>query len=219
MINCSASARLFAPLLIVLAFISGEMPAFAATFRVFGGEIADIAADGTILFTTILRYPDGTFSPTFEAFGYGYGPYGNGTVATELSEDGLIIAGHAATKTSEFYHAWVKYGDSGYTPIGTLGGDRSLVYGMSDDGQYLAGTSYNSQATAQGFRWSHATGMEAIDFLPKSPWATVSGMSADGRTITGTASIVDESFDPGYVDQDCAGECGPLIAQYSQAFI
>jgi uncharacterized membrane protein len=90
---------------------------------------------------------------------------------------------------------------------------------MSDDGQYLAGTSYNSQAIAQGFRWSQASGMEPIDFLPKSVGATVSGMSADGRAIAGTASIVDDSFDPGYVDRDCAGVCGPLVAQYSQAFV
>jgi hypothetical protein len=61
--------------------------------------------------------------------------------------------------------------------------------------------------------------MEAIDYLPKSIGASVSGMSADGLAITGTASIVDDSFDPGYVAQDCAGECGPIIASYSQAFV
>lgn len=47
----------------------------------------------------------------------------------------------------------------------------------------------------------------------------MSGISANGHTITGTASIVDDSYDPGYVVRDCAGECGPPIAQYSQAFI
>ncbi len=61
--------------------------------------------------------------------------------------------------------------------------------------------------------------MDAIDYLPKSVWASVSGVSAGGHVITGTASIVDDSFDPGYVDRDCDGGCGPLVAQYSQAFI
>ncbi len=172
-----------------------------------------------ILFSTYLRDPDGNVSPTFDAFGRGYDRYGTGTIATELSNDGSIIAGHGVTKTSDFYQGWVKHGDEGYTPIGTLGGDRSMVYGMSDDGQYLAGTSYNSQATAQGFRWSEASGMEGIDYLPKSTNATVSGMSAGGQVIAGTASVVDDSFDPGFVIRDCAGDCGPLIAQYSQAFI
>ena len=219
MIRCSAAARLFAPPLIVFAFMPGDVPAAVATLRLFGGELTDIAADGTILFATHLRHPDGRISPTFDAFGRGYGSYGTGTIATELSNDGSIMAGHGATKTSQFYQGWVKHGDEGYTPIGTLGGDRSLVYGMSDDGRYLAGTSYTSQPTAQGFRWSQASGMEAIDYLPKSTGAGVTGMSADGRVIIGTASITDDSFDPGHVAQDCAGDCGPLIAQYSQAFV
>jgi uncharacterized membrane protein len=217
--NSCATARLFTPLLIVLAFMSGDLSASEATFRLLGGEITDMAADGTILFSRYLRYPDGTTSPTFDAFDRGYDQYGTGTIATEISNDGSIIAGHGATKTSQFYQGWVKHGDGDFTPIGTLGGDRSLVYGMSDDGQYLAGTSYNSQATAQGFRWSQAFGMEAINYLPKSASATVSGMSWDGQTIAGTATILDDSFDPGHVDRDCAGECGPLIARYSQAYI
>jgi uncharacterized membrane protein len=219
MIYASPTARPFATVLFVLAFIFGELPAYAATFRTFGGEITDIAEDGTILFSTHVRYLDGSISPPFDPFGLRLDPYAYDTFATEFSSDGSIIAGHGATNTSDFYQGWIKYPNGGYTPIGTLGGDRSLVYGMSDDGRYLAGTSYNSHATAQGFRWSQASGMEPVDLLPKSIGATVSGMSANGNAITGTASIVDDSFDPGYVVQDCAGECGPLIAQYSQAII
>lgn len=158
--NCSATTCLLVPLLVVFALAPGDLPASEATFRLFEGEITDMAADGTILFATHSRYPDGTTAPAFDAFGRGYGTYGNATVATELSNDGSIVAGHAATLTSDFYQGWVKYPDEGYTPIGTLGGDRSLVYGMSEDGQYLAGSSYNSQTTAQGFRWSRANGME-----------------------------------------------------------
>ncbi len=124
--NCSTTARVFTPLLVVLAFMGRDLSASEATFRVFGGEISDIAADGTILFPALARFPDGRSSPVFDAFGRGYVDYGLGTVATEISSDGSIIAGHALTQTSDFYQGWVKHGDKGYRPIGTLGGDGSM---------------------------------------------------------------------------------------------
>jgi uncharacterized membrane protein len=215
----SGSLRLLSALVpFIWAILFGELPASAATFRL-APPVSDIALDGTILGPSGLLYLDGSTSPTLDAFGRGYIDYGVGTVATEISSDGSTIAGHALTKTSDHSLGWVKHVDADYIPIGTLGGDHSWVYGMSEDGQFLAGTSYNARASTQGFRWSQSLGMEAIDYLPNSNQASVSGMSADGRVITGSGWIADDRFNPGGADIDCYAVCGPLIASYSQAFV
>ena len=181
-----------------------------ASFR-FYAPIVDMASSGETLFGKVVQSQ--TSGDTYlDAFG-------GDTVGTDISDDGKVVAGNGTTPTSQFYRGWIKQSGGPYVDIGTLGGDRTFVAGMSEDGKYVAGISFNAQSLYQGFRWSQNAGMQPIDFLPRSSQMSVSGIAADGKVVVGTATIVDDRFDPGFVMQDCAGDCGPLVARYEQAFV
>ena len=105
MTNRSVLSRMAVLAFTVFALLPSNSPAGEATFRVFWGSITDVGADGSILFPKQVQYPNGTTSPEFNAFDLQFDQFGNGTVATELSSDGSVVAGYGITNTSQHYQA------------------------------------------------------------------------------------------------------------------
>jgi probable HAF family extracellular repeat protein len=60
----------------------------------------------------------------------------------------------------------------------------SYPYGVSGDGSTVVGAS-NSPAGDQAFRWTSATGMQGLGYLPGGSTSSALGVSADGSTIVG----------------------------------
>lgn len=195
----------------ILLHVTSAASAVNATFQLVSGQIADIDSGGDILFPDYLQRTT-TQSAALDAFG-------GTTVATDISNDGTVIAGHGTTPTGQYYRGWIKQGSGPYVDLGTLGGDRAVVAGMSEDGEFVTGRSTNAQSQYQAFRWSQQSGMQPLDFLPHGQSMSSAGISADGKVIAGTVTVVDDSYDPGFVIDDCAGVCGPPIARYDQAFV
>jgi uncharacterized membrane protein len=199
-------------LLLALIALSPKIAMAAGTsFRFSYGAITDIASSGEILFGSVVLS---------QTSGYTYlDAFGGVTMGAGISDDGKVIAGNGTTPTSQFYRGWIKQTGGPYIDIGTLGGDRTFVAGMSEDGKYVAGVSFNAQSQYQGFRWAQDTGMKPVDFLPRSSDMSVSGISANGNVVVGTANVFDGRYDPGLIAYDCAGICGPPVARYQQAFM
>lgn len=102
-----------------------------------------------------------------------------------------------------------------FIPLGTVPGyETSVAYGVSDDGAVVAGTSTSSNDYPRAFRWTDATGMEAIDVLgtDTSTFAGTHGqqpISADGSTIVAMSYSQDAFSGPGHnlkVFQDIKGQ-------------
>jgi len=73
---------------------------------------------------------------------------------------------------------------TGYTP----GAIASRVYGMSADGNSVAGYSFSSSPFNPGFRWTRDGGREDFGLEPGLPRATIGfGISGDGSTVVGHA--------------------------------
>jgi uncharacterized membrane protein len=198
---------------VCLALFPARGGAAPATFRTIPESVVAISPSGTILTPSNSISPSGVRSAEFNAFGVV-------TRATAISDDGSVIAGHGSTTTDDFYHGWIRRSDGLYQPIGSLGGGHSTVYGMSADGTQLVGTSRNSDGRQQGFHWSSTLSIRAVPFLPNAAEAYASSISADGRAVSGTATVLCPECQSNIVAWDCAlADCGPPTPSYRQAYI
>jgi probable HAF family extracellular repeat protein len=68
----------------------------------------------------------------------------------------------------------------------------SFGIAMSANTNVVAGIAYDSMSNRQAFRWTQATGMTGLGFLPGYTASAATGISADGTTIIGTVS--DQNF-------------------------
>jgi probable HAF family extracellular repeat protein len=73
------------------------------------------------------------------------------------------------------------------TWLGTLGGDRSVAWGVSADGSVVVGWAYNAAGRMRPFRWTAAGGMQDLGTLPGSDESVARGVSADGSVVVGWA--------------------------------
>jgi probable HAF family extracellular repeat protein len=68
--------------------------------------------------------------------------------------------------------------------LGTLGGDWSWAYGVSDDGAVVVGTARNTDEQSRAFRWTASGGMQNLGTLGGSV-SYAYGVSADGAVVVG----------------------------------
>lgn len=80
-----------------------------------------------------------------------------------------------------------------FAPGGTLQNySESFATAMSADTNVVAGFAMSDAGIRQAFRWTQATGMTGLGFLPGYTASTATAISADGTTIIGTVS--DQNF-------------------------
>lgn len=124
--------------------------------------------------------------------------FGDPTLQTSISainDTGTVWVGYGQG------HA-IRYANGAFTdlhtgaafgPGGTLENYvESYAGAMSADTNVVAGTAYDSMSNRQAFRWTQATGMTGLGFLPGYTASTATAISADGTTIVGTVS--DQNF-------------------------
>jgi len=70
--------------------------------------------------------------------------------------------------------------------LGTLGGSRSIAYGVSADGSVVVGWAYNTSGQIRAFRWTAQTGMQDLGTLG-GDWSQALSVSADGSVVVGSA--------------------------------
>lgn len=81
-------------------------------------------------------------------------------------------------------------------------GVESRAYGVSDDGKFVAGY-FAANRKFEAFRWTDATGIVSLGFLPGANWSSSTGnghqsLSGDGTTTIGRSFLFDSSI-PGTV--------------------
>jgi probable HAF family extracellular repeat protein len=116
-----------------------------------------------------------------------------GAAAMAVSEDGTVVVGNAndATARANAFR-WTQ--KTGMEPLGFLSGAyNSYATGVSSNGSVVvgyAGTNLNCggwPACTAPFRWTKATGMVQLPFLPGQTNGIATGVSEDGKTVVGYA--------------------------------
>ncbi len=70
--------------------------------------------------------------------------------------------------------------------LGTLGGGKSVAYGVSADGSVVVGKAHNAAGQDRAFRWTAAGGMRSLGTLGGGE-SEARGVSADGSVVVGVA--------------------------------
>ncbi len=137
--------------------------------------------------------------------------------ASGISNDGSVIVGSGwmqdeTTGERKSYEAYRWTREEGMVGLGTLPGSaQSWAQVVSEDGNLVLGTNYGEETTPETslrelaeelFVWSEASGMQSLtEILSREIGAelpsnlTVRAMSADERTIVGTAENLTNRFD------------------------
>ncbi|MEQ8843608.1 MAG: GC-type dockerin domain-anchored protein [Phycisphaerales bacterium] len=110
--------------------------------------------------------------------------------ASATSADGSVVVGASRSRPGPVggeAFLWVE--GFGMLGLGRLDPeDASIALGVSADGSIIVGSSGPTPDDRTPFRWTAATGLEALELLPgESKSGEASGISADGRTIVGWA--------------------------------
>jgi autotransporter-associated beta strand protein len=122
--------------------------------------------------------------------GLGFLPGGNFSNATSVSSDGSIVVGASGNFRTQAFRWTASTGMVGlgflptdnFSGAGRISGDGSVVVGSSEN-LPLAGPLTHSEA----FRWTAATGMIGLGFLPGYQFSAASGTNSDGSVVVGTA--------------------------------
>ncbi len=122
-------------------------------------------------------------------------PGWNGAIATEMSDDGTVIAGRTFNSTESRLFRWTQAG--GMQVLGEL--DGATVSDLSADGSVLVGRYQPSDGTDRAFYWSEQTGfIDVMNHLTSSGvdltgWRLLNAqaVSDDGLTIAGSSRYTD----------------------------
>ena len=108
-------------------------------------------------------------------------------VARDVSGDGSVIAGMGATPFGGQAFRWTATG--GMVPLeNPLGGFRSVLGAISDDGSVIVGNRYSVSGTSEAFRWTLEDGMVGLGDLPGgTSQSSQPGVSPDGSIVVGAS--------------------------------
>ncbi len=118
------------------------------------------------------------------------------TTISAINDTGTVWVGYGQFQGPVYVtgHA-IRYANGGFTDLHTgaafgPGGSlqnysESFATAMSADTNVVAGFAMNDLGNRQAFRWTQATGMTGLGFLPGYSWSNANGISADGTTIIG----------------------------------
>lgn len=144
-----------------------------------GKTVVGAAEDASSLVGRAFRWTAGTGAQNI-----GPGDASLSSDASGVSADGSVVVGSFGNSTSEAFRWTAALGAVG---IGFLpGGDFSLASKVNGNGSVIVGTA-NDGTTLRSFRWSTATGMQALPIASGFDFSYgASGVSADGSVIVGT---------------------------------
>jgi len=131
-----------------------------------------------------------------------------GMDAVGVSDDGLVVAGNTTHPTTGQKVATRWTSATGVQLLGTVGGgsgcglDLSSAYDISGDGSTIVGLAWIG-CKAYGFRWTAATGMQALQYLANG-LNRCSAISGDGSALGGFAQGTFERT-PAYWAPDTSG--------------
>ncbi len=153
--------------------------------------VADMSADGTTIIGGVsglgnaVRWVNGVM----EVLPVQPGVSDFGVIA--VNGDGSVIVGEALYEGEFTAVKWTSEGVSGFD--GIKRGAYSFATAVSEDGNVITGLSEFD--AAEGFRWTAATGLEWLGFLPGGSWhSTIVSMSADGSVMGGQSHVSPDNF-------------------------
>jgi probable HAF family extracellular repeat protein len=103
-----------------------------------------------------------------------------------LSADGSVAVGIVSTLGFQA----VQWRDGAISGLGYLpgGGSNSCATAVSHDGRVIVGYSDSDQGLWEAFRWTEATGMVGLGFLPNDRKSQATAVSADGSIVVANSA-------------------------------
>lgn len=157
---------------------------FCNFFQVLTGDHSRLAIGPAIL-AVIVCANLAPAQPTITNLGVLDG--GNFSYATAISANGLVVCGSSTSSGGQRAFRWTE--TDGLVSLGALSGFTSYSVGqaVSDDGAFVAGSSYGANNSARGFRWSSSTGLQSVSVLGTGSASYASAISANGSVIAGAS--------------------------------
>lgn len=173
-------------------WVQGMVQLLPLPWGAVGGEAKAISEDGTTI-VGVAYYPPGSFIQARPVRWVGYfdveveelpvPPGSIGGTAYGVNRDGSVVVGGYGYPSNYLPRArafrWTNNG--GLQLLGTLGGDYSVAFDVSSDGNRVVGLAHDAQNEGHGFLWQPTTGM-----LPL-PLSIARGISPEGNVIVGEA--------------------------------
>jgi probable HAF family extracellular repeat protein len=138
-----------------------------------------VNADGTVVVGRsdgqAFRWVNGTMT------GLGFAGFAFG-----VNAEGTVVVGEAFEAGGAQAFRWVNGTKTG---LGFLPGgpDFSEARGVNADGTVVVGQALDASVQRQAFRWTAASGMVGLDFLPGGNQSAAFGVNADGTVVVGQA--------------------------------
>jgi len=155
----------------------------------------DVSGDGSVVVGYGFIPPENSPTTGFRAFRWtsagmeNLGTLVGGTYSAGrgVSADGAVVVGHSGVPVGsfEFAHAF-RWTGGVMTDLGTLGGNNSAAYGVSDNGSVVVGYSYLASGFTRAFCWTGGF-MTNVGTLPGAGWVSsvAYGVSGNGSVVVG----------------------------------
>jgi probable HAF family extracellular repeat protein len=164
------------PVITNLGVLPGGNHSFASGISADGSTVIGYSNNGQFTADRAFRW---TASGGMQDLGFPPGYSSSHSQA--VSGNGSVIVGHSVGISN----AWRWTNSGGFQNLGTLGGANSAAFGVSSDGNTVAGWSQVSGADLRPFKWTSAGGMVDIGTLSGGTRAAVTGVSGNGSYFAG----------------------------------
>ncbi|MGD0420648.1 MAG: hypothetical protein ABSA68_13895 [Xanthobacteraceae bacterium] len=124
--------------------------------------------------------------------GLGYLPGNGQSGASGVSANGSVVVGYSAGSSGlPLPQAYSWTAATGMTGLGYLPGASPELSGANDEsrvsanGKVISGSGINAAGSVEAYRWTAATGMVGLGFLPGETDSVALGISGNGRVVVG----------------------------------
>ena len=111
------------------------------------------------------------------------------TIGGGVSDDGTVIAGGSGEPGDRAF--FLRFDeDIQWIPDLLNGGTQSWSEGLSEDGQFIIGSSLDGSSRLQAFRWGKMHGTQGLGFLDHGTFSSAAAISNDGTIVVGEADTI-----------------------------
>jgi len=147
---------------------------------------------------TTLRFQAFRWTAASGMVGLGFLPGGDVSMAVGVNADGRVVVGHSFDASPDQAFRWTAA--TGMVGLGFLPGfpPGSIANGVNANGRVVVGQALDGPGPFgpfyEAFRWTAASGMVGLGFLPGDNQSAAFGVNADGTVVVGYSNHASRGF-------------------------